>query len=59
MTDALEVLIDNLVAKYAPGADWSMVGDAIHIEGASALAVRTIAWRVKAHGWSVAVEGVG
>jgi len=57
MTDALAVLIDNLIQRHAPGAGWRMVGDAIRITGASAVAVRTIAWRVKAHGWSVAVGG--
>lgn len=59
MTDALATLLDNLVAKHAPGADWAMLAGVIRITGADSKAVRTIAQRVKAHGWGVAVEGVG
>jgi hypothetical protein len=54
----LATLLDNLLRKHAPNADWAMVGGVIRITGADARAVRAIAQRVKAHGWGVAVEVV-
>ena len=60
MTDPyLATLLDNLLRKHAPAADWAMIDGVIRITGADAKAVRTIAQRVEAHGWGVAVEGVG
>lgn len=59
MTDVLATLLDNLIRKHAPGADWAMIDGVIRITGADSKAVQMIAQRVKAHGWGVAVEGVG